>query len=90
MRRDVVVEYSKKFLRALKKISPDIQDKAESQEYLFKLNPFDQRLHTHKLRGKDKHLWAYSVDHRYRIKFIFLDDDHRVLYLDIGMHDDVY
>lgn len=89
MREGIAVEYSKKFLRSLKKLSRDIQDKAEEREQLFILDPFDPRLRTHKLHGKDKDLWAYSIDNRYRIKFIFLDD-HRVLYLDIGTHDEVY
>lgn len=89
MREGVIVEYSKKFLRSLRKLSHDIQNKAEERERLFILHPFDSRLHTHKLHGKDRDLWAYSVDNRYRIKFIFLDD-HRVLYLDIGTHNEVY
>lgn len=89
MKGDVVVEYSKTFLRSLKKLAHNIQDKAEERECLFLLNPFDPRIHTHKLHGKDKNLWAYSIDNRYRIKFIFLND-RRVLYLDIGTHDEVY
>lgn len=80
---------SPKFERNYKKLPTAIKVKAEEKEKIFVQNPFDSRLQTHKLHGKNRNLWAYSVDNRYRIKFIFLDDQ-RVLYLDIGTHDEVY
>lgn len=81
--------YSKKFLRAANKLSKDIQDKIELKENIFRNNPFDSRLKTHKLHGKDKKYWAYSITGDYRIKFLFLDDD-SILYLHVGTHDEVY
>lgn len=89
MREGVNIEYSRRFLRSLGKLPRKIQNKAGEREFLFISFPFDLSLHTHKLHGKDKEHWAYSVDNKYRIKFIFLDN-HNVLYLDIGTHDDVY
>ena len=71
------------------KLSTDIQQKAEAREKIFKTNAFDPRLDTHKLHGRDADKWAYSVDYEYRIKFLFLDGK-RMLYLDIGTHDEIY
>ena len=65
------------------------KDAAKEKELIFRRNPFDARLNTHKLHGKDKECWAFSVIHAYRIKFIFLSDE-EVLFLDIGTHDEVY
>lgn len=84
------IEYGPKFLRSFGKLSRIVQEKAETKERIFKVNAFDSRLDTHKLHGKDNGRWAYSVDYEYRIKFIFLDDNDGVLYLDIGTHDEIY
>ncbi|MDO8094858.1 MAG: hypothetical protein Q6360_15370, partial [Candidatus Brocadiales bacterium] len=56
------------------------------KEAIFRNNPFDKRLKTHKLSGKERESWAFWVDYSYRIKFIFLTKN-EVLFLDIGTHD---
>ena len=80
---------SSKFKRRYKKLLPGIKLKAEQREQLFVADPFDFRLRTHKLHGKDREHWAYSIDNNYRIKFAFLDGDD-ILYLDVGTHDEGY
>lgn len=80
------VKYSRKFLKSLQKLPKRILDQAEVKEKVFKENPFDPRLKTHKLSGKDKECWAFSIDYSYRIKFIFLNDE-EVLFLNIGTHE---
>lgn len=77
------------FDKRYKKLSLSIKLKAEEKEKVFKDNPFDPRLRTHKLHGKEKEHWAYWIDNKYRIKFLFLSEN-RVLYLDVGTHDEVY
>jgi len=52
---------------------------------MFRNNPFDTRLKTHKLHGKLKDLWSFSIDERYRVLFEFDGDD--VIFLDVGDHD---
>ena len=79
------IEYSKKFLRALKKINSSIIQKVSTRERIFKNNAFDHRLRTHKLSGKDQNSWSFYVDYSIRIKFIFLSNK-EVLFLDIGPH----
>jgi len=52
-------------------------------------NPFDHRLKTHKLQGKLKDLWSFSIDYDLRVIFYFTEDDKSV-FVDIGKHDEVY
>lgn len=83
------IRTSAHFERRYKKLSQPIKEKAKKQEKLFITDPFDSRLFTHKLHGKDQRKWSYSIDYDYRIKFIFLNNN-GVLYVDIGTHDEVY
>ena len=79
------VYYSPRFGRSLFRLSEKSQEKAERSENIFRTNPFDRRLKSHKLHGKMQGLWSFSVDRRYRILFEFDGDD--VIFLDIGDHD---
>ena len=81
-----VIEYSQKFLKALSRMPKNIAEYAQEKERIFHANPFDPRLDTHKLHGKDKDVWSFSITHSYRIKFIFLAKG-GVLFLEIDTHD---
>ncbi|MBU6431018.1 MAG: type II toxin-antitoxin system mRNA interferase toxin, RelE/StbE family [Patescibacteria group bacterium] len=61
--------YSSKFSREYKKLPDPIKNKAEEKEIVFRQNPFDNRLRTHKLNGKFEDFWSFSVDYKYRIIF---------------------
>jgi len=80
------VEVASRFERQYRKLPKAIREAAKEKEAIFRVNPFDPRLDTHKLHGKEKIAWAFSVNRRYRIKFIFLDEVH-VLFLEIGTHE---
>lgn len=80
------IRVSPRFEKKYKKLPKETKEKAKQKELIFRENPFDPRLKTHKLSGEDKECWAFSVDYYYRIKFIFLDGE-EVLFLDIGTHD---
>ena len=45
------IRYSSKFKRQYKKLSKEVKVHAEKREVLFRKNPFDSRLKTHKLHG---------------------------------------
>ncbi len=77
------------FLRHFRKLSRDVQEKARRREKVFRGDPFDPRLDTHKLHGRLREEWAYSVDYSYRVAFLFLPNG-RVLYTDVGTHDELY
>lgn len=80
------IEYSKRFLRSLGKLSERILNEAGRKEKIFREDPFHPILRVHKLAGKEKEFWAFWVTYSYRIKFIFLNKE-KVLFLDIGTHD---
>ena len=84
--REREIEYSERFLKQLSRLSQDIVNRAQAKEAIFRADPFDPRLNTHKLHGKDKEAWAFSVTDKYRIKFTFQNGD-KVLFLEIGTHD---
>jgi mRNA-degrading endonuclease YafQ of YafQ-DinJ toxin-antitoxin module len=79
------IEYSEKFLKSLRKLPKNLIEKAYEKEKIFRENPFNPILKTHKLHGKDKECLAFWIDYKYRIKFIFLSEN-EVLFLDIGPH----
>lgn len=77
------------FRKKLKKTSVKIKKKIIRREKIFMANPFYPLLDTHKLHGKLKEEWSYSIDDSYRIRFVFIEKGD-VLYTDIGTHDEVY
>lgn len=80
------IEIGGLFKKEYKRLPQRIKDIAKEKEFIFRDNPFDIRLGTHKLHGKEKDLWAFSVNRSYRIKFIFLSEG-CVLFLEIGTHE---
>ncbi|MCX5896283.1 MAG: type II toxin-antitoxin system mRNA interferase toxin, RelE/StbE family [Proteobacteria bacterium] len=74
-----------------KKVSnnQDLKKKFWDTLKLFTKNPFNQKLKTHKLRGKLEGLWALSITYDCRLIFKFIKKD-EVLLIDIGGHDEVY
>ena len=77
--------YSTKFAREYKRLSRQLKEAAEKQEKIFRKNPFDPGLKTHKLTGKLKAFWAFSIDHKYRIIFEFAKTN-EVWFLSVGSH----
>ena len=77
--------YSSKFAREYKKLPLRIKKIAELRENIFRGNPTNTQLHTHKLKGRLKGYWAFSIDHQYRIIFEFAEQD-VVWFHSIGDH----
>lgn len=69
------IYYSSKFLREYKTLSQRLKIVAEKKELIFRKNPFDARLDTHKLHGRLKEFWAFSIDTRNRVIFEFTGKD---------------
>jgi mRNA interferase YafQ len=84
----IFVNKTKHFLRAFKKLSYELQNKAIIQIDLFQEYPKHSGLKIHKLSGKMDGLYAFWVTNKVRI--IFLPKENIVLFLDIGTHDEVY
>jgi mRNA-degrading endonuclease YafQ of YafQ-DinJ toxin-antitoxin module len=66
------IQYSPRFAKQFKKLPLDVKKKAVISEGLFRKNPFDPKLKTHKLHGSMKDYWAFSVAYGYRIGFTFI------------------
>ena len=80
------IRYSPKFRRQYKKLPKEIKSRAEKREVIFRQNPFDPQLKTHKLHGSQEGFMAFSVDYSYRIIFEFGATD-TVIFYEIGTHD---
>ena len=77
--------YHPRFPKAFLGLPRNVQIKAERREKIFREDPFDSRLDTHKLHGKLKMQWSFAIDDKYRILFEFNNSD--VTFLDAGDHD---
>ena len=80
------IEYSSHFRNAYQKLTVKVQKNAEQKEKLFRDNPYDSRLKTHKLHGKFKGFHSFTIDRKKRIVFKFVSP-HKVIFLDVGDHD---
>ena len=87
--RIVHIETHARFDKRYRKLLKRIKESAKEKEKIFRIDPFHPSLNAHKLHGEEKDAWAFSIDQKYRIKFLFLNDN-SVLFLDIGTHDNVY
>lgn len=67
------IYYSSKFAREYKKLPPNVKKIAEAKEKIFRENPSNKKLNTHKLSGPLKDFWAFSIGSKYRIIFEFAD-----------------
>ena len=86
------VSFSSSFKRAFKKRikgKQELESKFWNKLELFTNNPFEPNLKTHKLSGKLKDLWSFSLEYDERVLFYFTDDGTAV-FINIGNHDEVY
>lgn len=86
------VSFSSSFKRAFKrKITGNREwEKRFWQKFeVFQKNPFDASLRSHKLSGKLKELWSFSVEYDLRISFYFAEEN-KVIFVEIGTHDEIY
>ena len=79
--------YSSKFAREYKKLPREVKTLAEKQEQIFRKDPFDQQLKTHKLKGRFKGLLSFSIGYKYRIIFEFGPHKNTVYFHSVGDHD---
>ncbi|MEK7596314.1 MAG: type II toxin-antitoxin system mRNA interferase toxin, RelE/StbE family [Patescibacteria group bacterium] len=79
------INLSARFKKSFRRLHPRIQKKAIEKTVIFRGNPFNSRLDTHKLHGDKKEEFAFSVNNSYRISFIFFENNN-VIFTDIGTH----
>lgn len=82
----MTIRVSSKFKRAYRKLPKNVKVRAKEKEKIFRSDPFHSRLDTHKLHGKYKDYWAFTVVSQYRIMFAFVDSE-MVDFVNIGTHE---
>lgn len=78
--------YKAKFLRQFKKLPTPLQQEAKEKIALLQQDVQHPFLKAHKLKGKLKEFWSFSVNYKDRIVFQYEKKDHIVL-IAIGDHD---
>ncbi len=78
--------YSPKFAREYKKLPKKVKTLAERKEILFRQNPFNPTLETHKLHGRLKDFWSFSVGFKFRVIFEFGDKE-TIYFHAVGDHE---
>ncbi len=80
------ISYSSYFDRKMKKLDSSLRPIVEERESMFRQDCFHPQLETHKLNGKWKDHWAFSITKKYRIMFQFLGNN-EVMFEDVDDHD---
>lgn len=81
----MTIYYHPRFAHSYRKLPLEIQERAEERVGMFRANPFDSRLDTHKLHGRLSGQWSFWITGKIRILFEF--DGKDAIFLDIGGHD---
>lgn len=87
------IAFSSSFKRSFKKKikgRKEIEDLFWEATALFIIDPFHSSLKTHKLSGKLKNLWSFSIEYDLRVVFYFEDNNKKAIFIYIGSHDEVY
>jgi addiction module toxin, RelE/StbE family len=80
------IHYSQKFIKEIKKLSPEILGLAIKKEEIFRINPLHPSLRLHELHGKFKGIWSISLTNNYRIIFERMPNGD-ILFISVGKHD---
>ncbi len=80
------IAYTPQFVRMFRKLESALQEEAIEKIELFEKNPNHLQLKAHKLKGKLKNRYSFSVNYQTRIIYIPLSKT-EVAFLAIGDHD---
>lgn len=88
----IKIAFSSSFKRAYKRRITGNKEREENfraKLESFRSNPFEPGLKTHKLSGKLKDYWSFTVEYDLRVIFYFAAGE-EVVFVDIGTHREVY
>ncbi len=80
---------TEKYKKLYHDLQPEIKKKLWKQEMIFSGNPHHPSLNTEKIAPKQKEIWTFRVDKKYRVVFRF-EDHETVVLLAVGPHDWIY
>ena len=85
--------YTESYIKRAKKFArqhPDIILQYEKTLNLLEINPLHPSLALHKLKGKLKKFYSVSINISYRICIDFINDEDKIILIDIVTHDYLY
>lgn len=88
----IKVSYNPSFKRSFKRkivAGSEREARLRAKIGLFMNDPFDIGLRTHKLSGRLKGYWSFSVEYDLRVIFYF-EDAETAVFVDLGTHKEVY
>lgn len=80
------IYYSNRFARGYRRLPLSFKKVAERKEEIFRKNPFELSLKTHRLKGGLKGFYSFSINKEYRIIFEFITKQ-KVWFHLVGKHD---
>ena len=80
------IAYTPQFLRMFKKLEHALKEEAAEKIELFEKNPAHAQLKAHKLKGRLKNRYSFSVNYQTRIIYTPISNE-EVAFLVIGDHD---
>jgi mRNA-degrading endonuclease YafQ of YafQ-DinJ toxin-antitoxin module len=87
------ISFSSSFRKAFRKKvkGSAIEEVFWKKVEIFTGDPHNFQLKTHKLSGKLKELWSFSIEYDIRVVFYFTKEKPpKAVFVDIGTHDEVY
>ena len=82
----IEILYKPSFIRQYKKLSKPLQQEVKEKIQLFQENPNHSFLKVHKLKGRLKGYFSFSVNYADRIVFYY-EKENTVTLLAVGNHD---
>ena len=79
------VRFKPSFLRLIGRLPPSLQEEAKEKIALFAKKPKHPSLKAHKLKGKLRGYWSFSVNYQYRIIYKH-ESKNTVALVKIGAH----
>lgn len=80
------VSFKPSFIKHMNKLEPSLVDEVFSKIDILKNSNDHTSLKIHKLHGKLKNKWSFSVNYKIRIVFEY-ESKKEIILLDIGDHD---
>lgn len=84
---EITVLYSATFVRDVKKLTANLQEEVYEVVDKFKNTNNHKQLKVHKLTGRLKDTYSFSVNYSYRIIFEYVDKKTVAFLLTVGDHD---
>ena len=80
------ITYSPKFIKNLKKVKGELKEEILNRVEMLTNESNHEMLRVHKLKGRLKGRYSFSIDYKHRIVFLYLDEN-TIYLLNFGGHE---